>query len=58
MEEGEAELDVGADAVQTVLRNVFDFADTVAAQVGKFRRFEVAPDLFPLCQHLVRPIET
>jgi len=41
-EESEAACSVTAYAVQTVVRHVGDFADAVGAQVGKFRRFEVA----------------
>src|SRR6266542_3388401 len=45
-EESETERSVTADAVQTVVRDIGDFADAVGAQVGKFRGFEVAPDVF------------
>ena len=45
-EEGEAESGVTADAIQTLISYGGEFGDAVAAQVGEFGRFEVAPHLF------------
>ncbi len=45
-EKGEAEGGVAADTVEAVFSNIGNVADRIGAQVAKFRRFEVAPDVF------------
>jgi hypothetical protein len=43
--EREAEVGVGADAVQAVFCNIGDVIDRIGAQVGQFPRLQVAPRL-------------